>query len=63
MPGVSINKNISTALTGSQEDSVPILDAKFNQDTMYHAKPGQRLSTDESAKLPGTSCEQLNEET
>lgn len=62
MPGVSINENISTALLGPQEDSVPILNAKFNQDTMCHAKPGPSLYTSESAKLPGMDCEQLNEE-
>lgn len=62
MPGVSVNENISTALTGLREDSVPIPNAKFNQDTMYHAKPGQRLYAAESAKIPGMNCEQLNEE-
>lgn len=59
---VSAYENISTALTELQEDSVPILNAKFNQDIMYHAKPGQRLYTAESAKLPSMNCEQLNEE-
>lgn len=34
MPGVTVNENISTILTGLQEDSVPIPNAKFNQDTM-----------------------------
>ena len=61
MPDVSINENISAALTGPQEDSVPILNAKFNQDTMHHAKPSPRLYTAESAKSPGMNCEQSNE--